>query len=317
MEGHSADVASRQVASVAPWRDDRVPAALTKRCCPVGEWGAGETIASVGNWHRQAMCQVPNGRYPRPEWLRTTADKRESVTQRGNNRRMAAALCDGCPVIVECLEAALREEAGLGTARCGIRGGLTARERYEISLGVRGQEVDEDQGAIDAAAARIRRLGWEAREEAADRAEERERARWDGVTGEAATRSERSRDAVRAAAAGRLARFGDEVVEVVGVTLRPSPGPSSGGGSLELLEAMRVGGWNGPPVVVEREVAALTGRAGLAAVRALWEQDRRLVLVPTIEAEVLCAQHGVEWDGDRDSLVLLPNDVLELFEIGF
>ncbi|MDP9850236.1 WhiB family transcriptional regulator [Streptosporangium lutulentum] len=52
------------------------------------------------------------------------------------NGRPAGArkLCKGCPVIAECLELALREEAGLGRSRVqGVRGSRTPTERYRIN----------------------------------------------------------------------------------------------------------------------------------------------------------------------------------------
>lgn len=51
--------------------------------------------------------------------------------------RAATALCNGCPVINECLEFALAAEAGMGASgREGIFGGLTPAERARL---VRGQ----------------------------------------------------------------------------------------------------------------------------------------------------------------------------------
>lgn len=42
----------------------------------------------------------------------------------------AAALCEGCPVLLECRSAALREEAGLARVyRYGVRGGMTPHQR--------------------------------------------------------------------------------------------------------------------------------------------------------------------------------------------
>jgi hypothetical protein len=48
--------------------------------------------------------------------------------------RRAKALCNGCPVIAECLEQALRFEAGFPSGgRAGIWGGTTPAERVDIA----------------------------------------------------------------------------------------------------------------------------------------------------------------------------------------
>jgi len=58
--------------------------------------------------------------------------------------RAAKSLCVGCPVIWECLQAALREEQGKSVkSRHGVRGGLTPEERaHAVVFGdLRGREV--------------------------------------------------------------------------------------------------------------------------------------------------------------------------------
>jgi hypothetical protein len=50
--------------------------------------------------------------------------------------RQATALCNGCPVISECLEYALNAEAGIGkSGRDGIYGGMTPTERARLASG--------------------------------------------------------------------------------------------------------------------------------------------------------------------------------------
>lgn len=47
----------------------------------------------------------------------------------------AARLCFGCPVLAQCLEAAMTEERGLSAgSRYGIRGGLSPKERAELEF---------------------------------------------------------------------------------------------------------------------------------------------------------------------------------------
>lgn len=53
----------------------------------------------------------------------------------GYDERAAKYVCSRCPVAIECLDAAMREEAQWnGVYRFGIRGGLTATERTRLSL---------------------------------------------------------------------------------------------------------------------------------------------------------------------------------------
>jgi WhiB family redox-sensing transcriptional regulator len=53
-------------------------------------------------------------------------------------RQEAKAICSGCPVLAECLQAAMAEEEGKNPGqnlklRSGIRGGMTAMERWELA----------------------------------------------------------------------------------------------------------------------------------------------------------------------------------------
>jgi len=51
----------------------------------------------------------------------------------GADAQMAARICHGCPVALDCLEAALSEETGDSNNRSGIRGGLTPKQRVTIA----------------------------------------------------------------------------------------------------------------------------------------------------------------------------------------
>ncbi|ARF62858.1 hypothetical protein B1H20_16780 [Streptomyces violaceoruber] len=54
------------------------------------------------------------------------------TTEANTNRVEAKATCFRCPIREDCLAAALTEEHGLGlSGRHGIRGGLSARQRFE------------------------------------------------------------------------------------------------------------------------------------------------------------------------------------------
>lgn len=45
---------------------------------------------------------------------------------------LALRVCRGCPVRRECLESAMEEEADSGRNRHGIRGGLSAPQRFQL-----------------------------------------------------------------------------------------------------------------------------------------------------------------------------------------
>lgn len=52
-----------------------------------------------------------------------------------NRDKPGKAICARCPIRERCLTEALQEEAGAGQQRWGIRGGLTADERYALVRG--------------------------------------------------------------------------------------------------------------------------------------------------------------------------------------
>lgn len=66
-----------------------------------------------------------------------------------NLHHSAKRICAVCPVVDECLDSAMSEERSLRRDhRHGVRGGLTARERFRLAL-ERGETVTEsdDNGA--------------------------------------------------------------------------------------------------------------------------------------------------------------------------
>lgn len=71
---------------------------------------------------------------PRPDW-RERARCRGLAPSffMGNNTPRALQLCIGCPARLDCLAAALREEANQDRdLMYGVRGGLTAAERHQV-----------------------------------------------------------------------------------------------------------------------------------------------------------------------------------------
>jgi hypothetical protein len=79
-------------------------------------------LAVPAGWTLQAKCAGS------PTWDETHGMKA------GN----AAQLCEGCPVIAQCLAAAMEEEHGLSAGgRYGIRGGLSPKERADLAFAER------------------------------------------------------------------------------------------------------------------------------------------------------------------------------------
>lgn len=79
-------------------------------------------------WMEQAACIDTDPAIFFPEARTAGADAA---------RARARTICRGCPVRVECLDAAMLEEAGQQGWRSGIRGGLTPSERDKRARGVR------------------------------------------------------------------------------------------------------------------------------------------------------------------------------------
>ena len=69
-----------------------------------------------------------------PEPTKGGAESQEAYeARRAEYERIAATLCAGCPVRVECLELALHEEADLPRSWIhGVRGGLAPWRRYQM-----------------------------------------------------------------------------------------------------------------------------------------------------------------------------------------
>lgn len=64
----------------------------------------------------------------------------ESTDEQRRALRFIRPMCAGCPVRLDCVQSALREEAGKDQShRFGIRGGTTPKERLAMArLGMRG-----------------------------------------------------------------------------------------------------------------------------------------------------------------------------------
>ncbi|OYN81729.1 WhiB family transcriptional regulator [Mycolicibacterium sphagni] len=72
----------------------------------------------------------------------------EAFYAEGQGHKMTEAkkICAGCPVVSECLEAALIEESGLDyNHRFGMRGALSPRERWALAK-ERGEDTEFDNG---------------------------------------------------------------------------------------------------------------------------------------------------------------------------
>lgn len=73
-----------------------------------------------------------------PDEPTPTGDPLTDLVERGVHEEQARTLCDGCPVRALCLELALHEERNLQRSEIhGVRGGKTARQRWNIRRGRR------------------------------------------------------------------------------------------------------------------------------------------------------------------------------------
>lgn len=118
------DVRRRPVAA-----DDNDPVEWAATRPRAGEWSPG--VDGLGlvfrpqTWARRAACR--------------DAPIEVFFAGPGSSWREARRLCDGCPVRLECLDAALVEERGANRSqRHGFRGGETPGERARL-----GQLLDE------------------------------------------------------------------------------------------------------------------------------------------------------------------------------
>lgn len=84
-------------------------------------------------WYERAACSA---RHDDPDlWTELPPPSRGGRVGKwgAGEQKKAVAICRACPVMVECLNAALREERGVvGKARYGIRGGLTPSQRAKV-----------------------------------------------------------------------------------------------------------------------------------------------------------------------------------------
>lgn len=87
---------------------------------------APDTLEPAFNWRRHALCAEAGAD---PDLFFPDGDSPRYAAQIGE----ALAYCRACPVVAECLDAALRDEGGrVKTYRYGIRGGLTRGQRYRL-----------------------------------------------------------------------------------------------------------------------------------------------------------------------------------------
>lgn len=101
---------------------DMMKSHVTRGAAMVARSDSGRTLrlAVPAGWTTRALCLDHYALYD------------ESV---GLNPGEAAARCAGCPVIAECLAAAMAEEHNLSAGnRYGVRGGLSPKERADLAF---------------------------------------------------------------------------------------------------------------------------------------------------------------------------------------
>lgn len=95
----------------------------------------GVPVATKTDGGRTLQLAVP------AEWTKQAKCVGDFVTFTNLDRLRpgeAGGLCAGCPVIAECLSAAMSEEHGLSAGnRYGVRGGLSPKERAELAFAER------------------------------------------------------------------------------------------------------------------------------------------------------------------------------------
>lgn len=100
---------------VSPWEGPTGIGSADRRM--VTEGGKTFQLAVPAQWTKEAKCL--------DDWKAFAGEHDPSPA-------VAKVLCDGCPVIEECLAAALEEEGDIAARfRAGVRGGLTPQERYD------------------------------------------------------------------------------------------------------------------------------------------------------------------------------------------
>ncbi|WP_214103275.1 WhiB family transcriptional regulator [Acrocarpospora catenulata] len=83
-----------------------------------------------------------------PDEPAPTGDPALDLIERAVHEEHARTLCDGCPVRALCLELALHEERNLQRSEIhGVRGGKTARQRWNIRRGRRQAAVRQARKA--------------------------------------------------------------------------------------------------------------------------------------------------------------------------
>lgn len=86
------------------------------------------TLEDLTTWSSRRLHHVVQRDDPT---LRCRQTNMADIYARTTNADIALFLCRGCPIIGECLELALREEAD-NTYSWGVRGGLNAKERRAL-----------------------------------------------------------------------------------------------------------------------------------------------------------------------------------------
>jgi hypothetical protein len=94
---------------------------------------APDTLQPADTWRKQPACAAPQYADHRDLWFAEDSE-REAL-------RAAVKVCRGCPIRALCLATATIEEEGKGRQnRWGIRGGLTARQRWDADPQVTDRE---------------------------------------------------------------------------------------------------------------------------------------------------------------------------------
>ena len=79
-------------------------------------------------WRERAACHGEDTEL----WFPTDRFDRRGLGSPDTRAAIALSICATCPVVAQCLEAAMREETAV-SGRWGIRGGLTAYQRADLA----------------------------------------------------------------------------------------------------------------------------------------------------------------------------------------